>query len=235
MPGMDGTGRLFRPFTSELPADVQHQVVSYPPDQPLDYAALEPLVPLPRRDFVIVAESFSGPLAIQIASRAPAHLKALVLIATFVRPPLGWLSSFLGAFALPLLFRAPPPRAALRALLLGTHATDALVSETRSVIQSVAPAVLASRLRGILSVDVTRELRVVRVPILYLVGRQEPSEAGAVGRSLKGLRFTPRGRRADAHGAGHCKRGSAEGDGWVGMAAGYPAGQNRWCASREAS
>ncbi|MBL8941444.1 MAG: hypothetical protein JNM69_43260, partial [Archangium sp.] len=39
-------------------------------------------VPLPDEPFVLVAESFSGPLAISLAARRPAALRALILIAT---------------------------------------------------------------------------------------------------------------------------------------------------------
>jgi pimeloyl-[acyl-carrier protein] methyl ester esterase len=69
LPGLDGTGRLFDPLLKELPADLRAEVISYPTDAILDYAALEQFVEaaLPRRDpFIIVAESFSGPLAIRL-------------------------------------------------------------------------------------------------------------------------------------------------------------------------
>ena len=73
LPGLDGTGLLFDPLLRILPSHFSSIVISYPPDEPLGYAELVPYVKsrIPaNEDFVIVAESFSGPLAVEIASSA---------------------------------------------------------------------------------------------------------------------------------------------------------------------
>jgi hypothetical protein len=44
LPGMDGTGDLFAQFISALGEEYEITVVSYPPDQPLDYSALERII-----------------------------------------------------------------------------------------------------------------------------------------------------------------------------------------------
>src|ERR1700678_115896 len=62
LPGLDGTGKLFVEFLMALDLGSSAQVVSYPPDIPLGYDELEPLVraALPTRGrFVILGESFS--------------------------------------------------------------------------------------------------------------------------------------------------------------------------------
>jgi pimeloyl-[acyl-carrier protein] methyl ester esterase len=68
LPGMDGTGALFEPLLGVIPACFSTQIVQYPPDRPLSYEQLLPLVreqvPVDRR-LVLVAESFSGPLALR--------------------------------------------------------------------------------------------------------------------------------------------------------------------------
>jgi surfactin synthase thioesterase subunit len=43
LPGLDGTGRLFKPFLRELPADWRVIVVVYPMDARLGYAELAAL------------------------------------------------------------------------------------------------------------------------------------------------------------------------------------------------
>ena len=56
----------------------------------LSYAELVELVQRRLQDekeYVLVAESFSGPVAIEIAATLPANLKALVLCATFISNP----------------------------------------------------------------------------------------------------------------------------------------------------
>ena len=74
LPGMDGTGELFGSFRRALGSSVKVLVVTYPLDQPLDYLDLEQLVraKLPRDEpFILLGESFSGPVAISIAAAKP--------------------------------------------------------------------------------------------------------------------------------------------------------------------
>jgi hypothetical protein len=82
---------LFEPLLKEVPNDLQAKVISYPSDAILGDVALEQLVEaaLPKNDpFIVVAESFSGPLAIRLASRPVTGLMGLVLTGTFVRRPI---------------------------------------------------------------------------------------------------------------------------------------------------
>lgn len=160
LPGMDGTGLLFRALQQALPLDVRATVVEYPRDETLGYDELLERIPIPSEPFVIVAESFSGPLAVRLAARELPNLRGLVLAATFVRSPRAiprWALS-------PLLFSVPPPDAVLRWALMG----NADVSLLREAIRSVKPGVLAHRLREIAKVDVSDELRRCRVPMLEI-------------------------------------------------------------------
>ncbi|MFT5181924.1 MAG: pimeloyl-ACP methyl ester carboxylesterase, partial [Alphaproteobacteria bacterium] len=98
LPGLDGTGRLFTPLQKALDPNFQTLVFSYPPDDQLGYDGLCSKVEreLPETPYVIVAESFSGPIALEIASRKPPGLQALVLSASFAENPRPWLSFLLG-------------------------------------------------------------------------------------------------------------------------------------------
>jgi pimeloyl-[acyl-carrier protein] methyl ester esterase len=94
LPGLDGTGKLFSEFVNSLGSSVDSRIVAYPKDQPLGYDELEALVmaAIPRNQpFVLLGESFSGPLAIRIAARAPAGLAAVILSASFAKNPFPWL------------------------------------------------------------------------------------------------------------------------------------------------
>ncbi|WP_254671957.1 hypothetical protein [Janthinobacterium sp. MP5059B] len=91
LPGMDGTARLFHRFDAALRAQaaIDTQAIAYPA-APLDYAALEAFVRerLPRdRPFVVLAESFSGPLGAALRAEPPPGMRALVLCSSFVRNP----------------------------------------------------------------------------------------------------------------------------------------------------
>ena len=78
LPGLDGTGNLFEPFVAHLPEEFPATIISYPTDQKLNYEQLKNLVirQLPNDEpFALIAESFSGAIAVLIATEAPPNLK----------------------------------------------------------------------------------------------------------------------------------------------------------------
>lgn len=174
LPGMDGTGELFDDFVKAIPPKYRATVVRYPDGYFLSYQELEALVhsAVPATDpFVLAAESFSTPLAIQCAAKNQLNLLGLVLCAGFATSPLrGWRRSISSLFA-PILFRMPLSKFAARYFLVGSGASSALVESVQKVIATVHPQVLAERLRAALNADARLEL--VHVPILYLQARQD--------------------------------------------------------------
>lgn len=87
LPGMDGTGLLFEPLIPLLP--VPYTIISYPstPEQTYESIYRHIKANLPREDFYIVAESFSGPIAARLASENLANLKGIIFVATFLSCP----------------------------------------------------------------------------------------------------------------------------------------------------
>jgi pimeloyl-[acyl-carrier protein] methyl ester esterase len=171
LPGMDGNGELFREFVAALPVEWDTETVVYPADQVLSYVELDALVRAAIPDvgwFVLVAESYSTPLAIRIAATHPERLMALVLCAGFATSPVKgfWhdLTAMLPLRTLRVLF----PKFVARTFLLGEDAPDALVTAVAAEIDWVEPEVLASRVREVLMCDVRAELAQIRVPIQYL-------------------------------------------------------------------
>lgn len=169
LPGIDGSGRLFGPLLAAEPK-LDVEVVSYPPDAPLGIDELVALVRtrLPEGPFLLVAESFSGPIAIRLAAGRPPGLAGLVLAATFLHAPLPPLLRPAAALAVPPVLALPLPAAFVRLFLAGTDAPDALVEEVRRAVAAVSPAVLARRVADALAVDVREDLARVHAPILFL-------------------------------------------------------------------
>jgi pimeloyl-ACP methyl ester carboxylesterase len=90
LPGLDGTGQVFEPLLQQLPEEIEAQVVRYPADRVMSFQEHVDFVrkQLPRkRPFVLLAESFSGPIGLQILSDPPENLKGVILVATFARHP----------------------------------------------------------------------------------------------------------------------------------------------------
>jgi pimeloyl-[acyl-carrier protein] methyl ester esterase len=175
LPGMDGTGLLFQPLLQALGDRYSASVVAYPATEPRSYEELELLIleRLPTHEnFVIIAESFSGPLALRIAARRPPRLRGIVLCATFVSNPLRILPLWLAPAVRPWMFRLSPKWLQSR-VLLGQRAPAELRSLFARAQAAVSPEVFACRTRAILSVDVARELAGCRYPILYLQGRRD--------------------------------------------------------------
>lgn len=184
MPGLDGTGDLFRPLLGVVPAHLKTRVVRYSVDQPLSYSDLllfleEQL--RTEREAVLVAESFSGPLALRYAAAHPERVRAVVLCASFVCSPL---PRWLRYLVTPLLFHIPPPNLAIRRFMVGRNAPDSLVQEVKAAVRRVRPQVLARRLRDVFEVECSDALRRCPAPVLYLAAGGDalvrPSSAESV-------------------------------------------------------
>ena len=119
---------------------------------------------------MILAESFSTPLAVRFAAEGPRGLQALVLCAEFVSPPRRDLLSRVALMLLPVLFAFGLPESVCRHFLVGEAAPKSLVDAVRSTVSSVSSGVLAQRLRSVLSCHESRELQNISVPLLYISG-----------------------------------------------------------------
>jgi pimeloyl-ACP methyl ester carboxylesterase len=143
------------------------EVVSLPPELIGYQELVEHLAPrLPLgSDTVLLAESFSGPLAIMLAARH--SVAAVILCNSFVRSPR---PTILGQLAVPFLFRHTPPAFLLRHFLLGSTASPELLRRVQRVLATVPRRTLSGRLAAVLGVDVSTELSRCRAPLLYLRG-----------------------------------------------------------------
>lgn len=149
-------------------------VLSYPTDQILSYEGLANFARtrLPvGQPWALLGESFSGPVAIALAAERPPGLIALILSCTFARNPVPLLrhSASLIAF-LPVSSRLSPLAVPF---LLGHHATPALRATLRTALDRLQPAVLRARMRAVLAVDYSAQMRSIGVPVLYLQAAQD--------------------------------------------------------------
>lgn len=169
LPGMDGTASLFDGFVGALGAQCKTIAISYDNTTPMGYAELTDYVRarLPVDEpYILLGESFSGPIVVALAAECLPHLKGLILCCTFVRNPrpgLAWLKPMLSS--LPML---RPPQWMLKALLLGANSSPTLQTSLFKAVAQVAPSVMRARLQAVLSVNMTAQMAAVKVPTLYL-------------------------------------------------------------------
>lgn len=171
LPGMDGTGDLLAPFARALNRTRRARVLSYPPDRRLGYDDLvEHVVPrLPAAPCILLGESFSGPIAIEIAARHPDRVAGLILASSFVRHP----APSLLALGTPLLDPRFIPMGLVAWLLLGRNQDRIVTAALHRALRQVAPSVLAHRASQAPRVDKRAALRRTRCPLLCLHGRDD--------------------------------------------------------------
>lgn len=193
LPGMDGTGELFEPLLRalRLPA----QVIRYPSSAALNYRELETLVlaELPTDEpYVLLGESFSGPIAISIAARRPSHLRGLALCCTFAKNPRPAFGSLRGLVS---LLPGRPPLPLLEYFLSGRFSTPALRDALARALAQVSTSALRARMKEVMGVNVIDSLRSVAVPVLYLRASEDRLVPAAASRLV--LDNVARGRLAE--------------------------------------
>jgi pimeloyl-ACP methyl ester carboxylesterase len=184
LPGLDGTGQMFEPFVAALGDEFDIKVVAYPASQSLGYAELEVIAreALPKEGpYVILGESFSGPIAISLAASASTQLVGLILCCTFVRNPRPIFTHF-GPLVDFLPFKLVPT-SVITHFIFGKFSTDYLRVLLARTLAQVSLSVLRRRLKEVIMVNASTKLETVSAPLLYLRARHDclvPADASAI-------------------------------------------------------
>ncbi|QUS55523.1 alpha/beta fold hydrolase [Pseudovibrio brasiliensis] len=173
LPGLDGTGVLSCKIRESLSTNYKVETISYPPNLSHYNELLDWLYALlPSEDFIIVAESFSGPLAAMIAAKHPKFLKGVVFVATFAQRPRNLPASFA------YIFQVVPIKSSYLAqmvqpILMGKWSNRDFTSTFKQALNKVPASTLSKRLAEVLKVDVISQLTEISVPILYLQAKND--------------------------------------------------------------
>lgn len=176
LPGLDGTGKLFCPFIQQFADPSRITVIPYPLDQHIPYEQLAdyivPLLPTGKL-LAILGESYSGPVALQLAVRDDIAVRKIILVATFAKYPASFLKTVSKWLPLSLLFRLPIPAVVIRHYCFGRAFTKTLSTLLRDAVRANKPDVLARRARDGSRVDVTALLAKLNVPCLYIAASND--------------------------------------------------------------
>jgi pimeloyl-ACP methyl ester carboxylesterase len=179
LPGLDGTGLSFEPFARVLPPDAAAQVIRYPAkclsfEETVACAADQ--IPSGLEGGVVLAESFSGPVAVALVGSGKLKARCLILCSTFARPPRPVLLRAFRHLPMEMLLGLPLPRFIFRRVVAGgEEAADLFLALWQRVRALVPPVVLAHRLEVISRVDVREWLPRLTVPCLYIQAASDRS------------------------------------------------------------
>lgn len=147
--------------------------ISYPTDSVKSYQELTSLVikelEAVTGKYIILGESFSGPVSLFVSQARPEGLIGLVLVATFIRAP----NLRVGRF-LPwrIGFSLTKPLYSLR-VAFSKSSNQTLITNISTEMQKVSTRVLAARIREIFAVDASDALCGCRVPVVYFRGTKD--------------------------------------------------------------
>jgi hypothetical protein len=171
LPGLDGTGLSYGPLGEKMPENARVTVVSYPPDRKLSYMELVQCAydRLPQnKPLVLIAESFSGPIAITLARSFFLRIKGIVFCATFMKYDRPFLLRTAKYAPLPLLLRKSAPDFILSFLCGDRVFLEGLIPLFRQIKKLVRPEVIAHRIRMLNGIDVTDEAKKLTIPCCYI-------------------------------------------------------------------
>jgi len=187
---MDGTGNLFSPLLQAL-SEFDLEVISLPESGSQDYASLTMYVKekLPDCDFILVAESFSGPIGARLAKEGIKNMKGIIFIATFLSAPNKFLIAMARVLPLKLLTSLPLAKLFYKALFLGSGASNELTRMFQYTIQSLSPELIKARLNSMHSLEF--ELGSIEYPAGYIQAASDrlvpPEKAIEFSRCFKNL------------------------------------------------
>ena len=191
LPGIDGTGRNFGPLIEQLPSWISPQVIAYPSHEVLSYVQLtellQPLLPTDK-PYILIAESFAGPLALLLSQRAGDNLKALVLCVTFVSNPRPRLAKLAPLLLHEWLLAVPPQKWMARLFVTGFDVSDAMLAQALEIHRHMSPHVILQRLREVIRIDVRDRLRTCRLPVLHLYAKRDHLILQGATREIHSLR-----------------------------------------------
>lgn len=170
LPGLDGTGILFDPLVRCLRDDPPPLIVRYPPTCAgaiSDYVDVVGDALSTDDRWLLLAESFSGPIAARLLTERPElKITGVVFAASFLSPPRPLAMTLLKHLPLGAILGLRSPTWLIKALCLGPSADGAAIGLLRDALTAAGPDTLAARLR--LLANLPRPGPSPSLPCLYI-------------------------------------------------------------------
>jgi len=175
LPGLDGQAALRAEFIAALAPSLPARCLTYP-DHLSRYDDLLPLIQDQVKEtegnFILIAESFSGPLALRIAETPPAGLKGIIWVGSFISAPsrLPVCVAHMARFT-PVQHR--PFRQLMNFAGFGSYGTKETRKLCAEIMQNLPPKTIAGRLKEVLSLSKAPEHAQSTLPALALCASRD--------------------------------------------------------------
>jgi len=163
LPGLDGTGELFASLRKEL-QDCEVIVISYNNFSNYNTYVEYIFSKLPREDYIIVAESFSGYIAYLLALKKPTGLKGIVFIASFLELPKSHI--FIRLLLYTKIYHLKISKLIIKYFLLNRCKDKSTINLVYKVVNQIPKSTISKRLELILSL--TKPFKKVNINSIYI-------------------------------------------------------------------
>jgi pimeloyl-[acyl-carrier protein] methyl ester esterase len=187
LPGFDGTGELFQPLQAALDKTIATRVCRYTTEESFDDYVEEAAAMLPLGNAVLVAESFSGPVALALMARYPARIASAVLCATFAISPFRSLTRVANILPTSLFHPTSLQRHVIKRFCLNGEGDGVLMEQVVAANRSLRASTIQRRLQVLAGIDTRPLLSQIGTPILYLQAIRDRIVSARVSRELTGL------------------------------------------------
>lgn len=168
LPGFHGSAALFDPLVEHLSDEIVAHPMGFESADSLDdhLSKISPM--LPSAGSFLLAESFSGLIALALMAAEPDRFKGAILSCSFARSPMQSLAT-IGKFLPSLAYRQTPlKRLILKYFCLNHTPDDALLQTVLDAVSNVPPEVIKRRIKVLAETDVRDRLSLINTPVLCL-------------------------------------------------------------------
>lgn len=153
LPGMDGTGVLFEPFVKAFPNSIDIQVATLIQELDVSFEAqASALLGQVKNNTIIVAESYSGLVAHELAKLAPESIKHIVFAASFLERP-SILAKFGNVMPKAMLDYTLYPKFIVRQALFGKYHSQYLMKLFDRAMADVSLELLEFRIKQLCNLN----------------------------------------------------------------------------------
>lgn len=169
IPGLDGTGLLFEPFLKLLDNTIEVTVINL---NELSYELLVDDIVAKMRGskYILLAESFGGHIAYEVAKRVPNQVDRVIVAASFLSRPT-WLTSLRRCLPLRLIKTQAFPGKLVNKLTFGNCASKALIASFYTALNEIDNEIIRQRLELVHLLKFERQK--VAVPCTYVAAKSD--------------------------------------------------------------